>query len=137
MTQHELLAQEWTTLQNNHEWHERSALLIKLVAVVLCAVAWVAESRPALAGALVLLLWFQEAILKTWQARLADRLMLIEAAFQHTAPDSDAPFQLHLQWQAQRPGLAGLLADYGRNALRPTVAFPYVVLLGLVLALAY
>ncbi|MBB1077338.1 hypothetical protein HUU62_23305 [Rhodoferax sp. 4810] len=136
MTQHDLLAQEWTTLQNNHEWHERSALLIKLVSVVLCAMAWAVELRPWLVGALVGMLWLQEAILKTWQARLADRLMLIEAAFQHTAPDSDAPFQLHSQWQAQRPGLAGLLADYSRSALRPTVAFPYVVLLGLVLAVA-
>ena len=136
MTQHELLAQEWTTLQNNHEWHERSALLIKLAAVALCAGAWVAELRPWLPSALTVLLWLQEAILKTWQTRLADRLMAIEASFQRTTSGGDAPFQLHSQWQARRPGPAGLLADYSRSALRPTVAFPYAILLGLVVALA-
>jgi len=137
MNQHELLAQEWTTLQNNHEWHERSALLIKLAAVALCAGTWVAELRPWLPGALTVLLWLQEAILKTWQTRLADRLMAIEATFQRTASGGDAPFQLHSQWQARRPGLAGLLAGYGRSALRPTVAFPYALLLVLILAPAF
>ena len=137
MTQHNLLAQEWTTLQNHHEGYERSALLIKLVAVALCAMAWVVDLRPWLIGALVGMLWLQEAILKTWQARLADRLVLVEAAFQGTVPGNIAPFQLHSQWQAQRPGLWGLLADYGQSALRPTVAFPYAVLLVLVVAAAY
>ena len=120
----EQLAQEWTTLQNNHESHERSALAVKLVAVVLSALAWVLGLDPVVLYALLLILWFQEAVLKTWQNRLAVRLMGIEAVFKRTPQSVDAPFQLHSQWLAQRPGLVGLLVEDMRSASRPTVAFP-------------
>ena len=43
--------------------------------------------------------------------------------------ETGLPFQLHTQWLAARPGAAGLLRDYISNALRPTVAYPYVVLI--------
>jgi len=129
----EQLSQEWTTLQNNHESHERSALWIKLVAVVLSALAWVAGLVPEVLAALVLMLWCQEAVLKTWQNRLADRLVGIEAMFRGEAEGVVQPFQLHSRWLAQRPGLKGLLLDYARSAIRPTVAFPYVALLLLTL----
>ena len=43
-----------------------------------------------------------------------------------------APFQLHSQWQAQRTNSLGLLREYALNACRPTVAYPYaVIVLGL------
>jgi len=122
------LAQEWTTLQNNHEAQERNALWLKLVAVLVVAGTWMMDLVPLLGAALVLVLWLQEAILKTWQHRLAERLLVIEAMFTQGPQCTDAPFQLHSQWQAQRPGLSGLLAEYGRSALRPTVAYPYAVL---------
>ena len=125
----EHLAQEWTILQNNHESYERSALLIKLVAAALSALAWVSGLVPEVLAALVLMLWCQEAVLKTWQNRLAERLVGIEAMFRGDAEGVVQPFQLHSQWLAQRPGLKGLLLDYARSAIRPTVAFPYVALL--------
>lgn len=125
------MAQEWATLQNNHEAQERNALAIKLLAVLLVATSWVTGLELLLAASLVAVLWLQEAILKTWQGRLAERLLLIEAALERGPQDAQAPFQLHQQWLAQRPHLTGLLAEYGRSALRPTVAYPYVVLLAL------
>ena len=131
MAMHAQLAQEWTTLQNNHESHERSALLIKLVTVALFALA---ALDPLEMAALVLLLWLQEAVLKTWQGRLADRLVHVESLLAGTGHGPMQAYQLHSLWQAQRPDLGGLLAQYGRSALRPTVAFPYAPLL-LVLAL--
>lgn len=127
------LAQEWTTLQNNHEAYERSALALKLAATLLTAAAWVYGLDPLALGALVLILWVQEAVLKTWQNRLVTRLVDIEAMFRPGSRGGDEPFQLHSQWLATRPGLMGLLADYARSALRPTVAFPYAALLLLVL----
>ncbi|MDD2881972.1 MAG: hypothetical protein PHQ58_16210 [Rhodoferax sp.] len=130
------LAQEWTTLQNNHEAYERSALALKLVATLLTAAAWVYGLDPLALGALVLILWAQEAVLKTWQNRLVTRLVDIEAMFRRGAQGGDEPFQLHSQWLATRPGLMGLLADYARSALRPTVAWPYAALL-LLLLLVY
>ena len=126
----EQLAQEWTTLQNNHEAYERSALLIKLAAVALVAIA---ALDPLVVAVLVLVLWLQEAVLKTWQGRLAERLITLEVALKgENQKNSEPAFQLHSQWRARRPGLAGLLTQYGRSALRPTVAFPYALLLLLV-----
>jgi hypothetical protein len=122
------LSQEWATLQNNHEAQERNALWLKLAAILLVAGSWMTGLEPLLAAVLVLVLWLQEAILKTWQHRLAERLLVIEAMFTHGPQGTDAPFQLHSQWLAQRPGLSGLLAEYGRSALRPTVAYPYALL---------
>jgi hypothetical protein len=129
MEMKEQLAQEWTTLQDNHESHERSALLIKLLAVALFATAMLTGLDALVLDALTLILWFQEAILKTWQSRLAQRLLDIEAMLRRTPQEVDLAFQLHSQWQVQRPGLSGLLTEYGRSALRPTVAFPYAVLI--------
>jgi hypothetical protein len=135
MAINEQLAQEWTSLQNNHEAHERSALAVKLAAVLLSGGAWLLGLDPVVLCALLLILWFQEAILKTWQARLAARLIGIEAVFKRGPQSGDEPFQLHSQWLAQRPGLAGLLLEYARSASRPTVAFPYAVLLILAIIL--
>jgi hypothetical protein len=123
---HAQLAQEWTTLQNNHESHERSALVIKLVAVALFALA---ALDPLEMAALVLLLWLQEAVLKTWQSRLADRLVHVETLLAGTGNGAMQACQLHSPWRAQRPDMAGLLTQYGRSAMRPTVAFPYAPLL--------
>jgi hypothetical protein len=104
-------------------------LATKLIAVMLFAGAWLAGLDPLVVCALVLILWFQEAILKTWQKRLAARLIGIEAAFKLGPQGADKPFQLHSEWLAQRPGLTGLLIEYGHSAIRPTVAFPYAALL--------
>ncbi len=116
------LGAEWVALQQDHERYEASALLVKLVAVVLATLG-IALSWPALAAILPLpVLWLQEGILRTSQSRLGERLLRIESGA------SDA-YRLHTEWQAGRPGVVGLVAEYVRNALRPTVAFPYAVLL--------
>jgi hypothetical protein len=121
---------EWTTLQKQHEAYERSALLVKLLAVVLVAVgSWLTPTAPAVVAVLVLLLWAQEAIMKTWQARLGARLLVVEAALGGQTSNEARPFQLHTQWQAARAGTVGMLLEYAKSALWPTVAFPYAVLL--------
>ncbi len=126
---HDKLAQEWITLQDNHEAYERSALFIKLLAVGLAALgAWFGLDRATMVMVL-LILWCQEAVLKTWQSRLADRLVLIERAFAPENPAGCAPFQLHAEFLSQRAGLSRQVMAYACSARRPTVAFPYVVLL--------
>lgn len=124
------LGREWTTLQDNYEQYERSSLLIKLSGVAL----FIACAALALDGLLVLLLlailWLQEAILRTSQSRLGERILRIERLLRDTAQPAPPACQLHSEWLVARPGLAGLLREYGRNMLRPTVAMPYVVLMG-------
>lgn len=121
------LGQEWVTLQNNHEHYERGALALKVVTVVF-AFALLAVNLPAMVVALVVAaLWLQEGIYRTSQSRLGQRLLVLEKLIKKD--ERGVPFQLHSDWQAARPGIGGLLREYLGNALRPTVAYPYVVLI--------
>jgi hypothetical protein len=122
------LAQEWQTLQNNHEQHEKSALLIKLTCLVLCVAGWVAGVSLVALAILVVLCWGQEAIFKTYQARLAERLLHVESLLRESQPSS-VVMQLHSEWSARRPGAVSLIAGYAVSACRPTVAYPYVPIL--------
>jgi hypothetical protein len=126
------LGQEWTTLQTHYERYENGALLIKLLAVLLFAVGFALALHELLIGALLLVLWLQEGIYRTSQSRLGVRILRIE---QGIISGENPAFQLHSEWLASRPGLVGLLAEYGRSALRPTVAFPYAVLLLMIVML--
>ena len=56
-----------------------------------------------------------------------ERLLVIERAID--AGDPAGAFALHSRWQAQRRGVLGLVREYLTSAIRPTVVFPYLVLL--------
>ena len=122
------LHQEWLALQSQHERYEGLALGVKLLAFA----ALVVVPDNTLAVALLALLWLQEAVLKTFQGRLGERLLVVEAGLRS---DGAVPaMQLHSDWQASRPRGAGLVAQYLKSALRPTVALPYPLLMLLVFA---
>jgi hypothetical protein len=128
MDNHNSLTQEWQTLQGNHEQHERNALLIKLTCLAL-GVAGLATHVPfGWLAAAVILLWGQEGIIKTYQSRLADRLLVVESLLREAQPSRHA-MQLHTDWSKNRPGSAGLITSYAISACRPTVAFPYLPIL--------
>jgi len=128
------LSDEWAVLQGNHEQHERNGLLIKLAAVALLVVGPALGLDALAIIALLMVLWLQEAILRTFQARLGERILRIERLLREDTTHTGLPCQLHTEWLASRPGTTGLLAQYGKNMLRPTVAFPYAVLVLLSLA---
>jgi len=44
-----------------------------------------------------------------------------------------APFQFYTQWEMNRPGMLGLTKEYFFNSLRPTVVYPYLVLILLII----
>lgn len=122
------LQQEWLALQAQHERYEGLALGVKLVAFA--AVVFVPDN--VLAVALLALLWLQEAVLKTFQARLGERLLVVEAGLKLGDGATVAAMQLHSDWLSRRPRGAGLVAQYLQSALRPTVALPYPLLMLLV-----
>lgn len=128
---HSALGHEWAILQDNHEQYEKSALSIKLGGVALL-VASLALGLDLLTILLLLLvMWIQETVTRTSQARVGERILRIE---QHIARGDAVPaHQLHTEWQAGRPKSGGLLAEYGKNMLRPTVAFPHAALIGVAL----
>ena len=123
------LSQEWQSLQVNHEQHERNALLIKLVCVALCIGGLAAHVSADWLALVVALLWVQEGIVKTYQSRLTDRLLKVEAMLLAPAAPAPAAMQLHTEWMASRPGALALIAGYAASACRPTVAFPYAPLM--------
>lgn len=127
------LAQEWVTLQTQHEHYEQSALLIKLTGVVLAAAAWALSLSGWGVAALMAILWLQESIYRTSQSRLGERLLRVEQWLKGDSSSALAAFQLHSEWLAGRPGFVGLLAEYAASACRPTVAFPHAVLMVLAL----
>lgn len=130
------LGQEWMTLQNNHEQYERASLFVKLLAILLCALGFALALHEVVTILLLLVLWLQEGIFRTSQARLGARLLRIEQAIR----SGETPaFQLHSEWLAARPGSFSLIAEYAANSMRPTVAYPYLpllLLIGLLVALA-
>lgn len=130
------LQTEWSTLQQDHERHERCAVGIKVAAVALTAAAALFGFPFELAAPLIAIVWVIEAMLRTVQGRLGQRLLKVEALIADGASEY-AAFQLHTEWQATRPGAVGLLMEYAKSALKPTVAFPYplLIILSFVLSL--
>lgn len=126
-----MLAQEWTTLQTSHERYETGGLLIKLFSVALTMSGFALHLNLKLMLALVAVLWLQEGIYRTFQSRLGRRILRVEQLVKGEAEGDvpDGPFQLHSDWLASRPGAVGLIAEYARSAYRPTVAYPYAVLM--------
>lgn len=124
------LQQEWLALQGQHERYEGLALGVKLVAFAVTVLV----PDNTLAMLLLALLWLQEAVLKTFQARLGERLLAIEAGLRADASEGQGavPMQLHSDWLARRPRGLALVAQYLKSALRPTVALPYPLLIGLI-----
>ena len=120
--------QEWLSLQNQYEHYERGSLLIKLLCVLLFAVALVLRLNLIVAALFVWIFWLQEGIFRTYQARLGERILQVEAALADAQPTTLA-FQLHTAWLKNRRSGFALLMEYAKNAARPTVAFPYIVLL--------
>lgn len=129
------LQTEWATLQQDHERHERCAVGIKIAAVALTAGAALFGFPLELAAPLTAIVWVIEAMLRTVQGRLGKRLLKVETLIADGASEY-AACQLHTEWQATRPGAAGLLMEYATSALKPTVAFPHALLLLLQAALA-
>jgi len=122
------LGHEWATLQNNYEQYEKYSLLIKLVSIVIFVSCLALTLHMATAVAVMLILWTQEGIFRTYQSRLGERILRVEQLLRHASPQLAYACQLHTEWQAVRPGFGGLLAEYAKSMLRPTVAFPYVLL---------
>lgn len=118
--------QEWLQLQHSHDQMEQHALWLKTV----CLLTWltlvfIQESLLIQLGT-VLIFWYLESSWRTQQQRAADRLLALEQAM---LQQQDIACRWQTDWQQQRPGLLGLLAEYLHASLKPTVAVVYLFLL--------
>jgi len=123
--------QEWQILHAEHENYERYSLIIKLTAVTVCCISIIFDFSLVISVLLLLTVWLQEAIWKTFQSRLSKRLLLIERNIDIPPSENSnmRKFQLYTTWQDQRPSSKGLILEYLTNALRPTIMFPYATLI--------
>ncbi|MBT3203343.1 MAG: hypothetical protein HOM14_09305 [Gammaproteobacteria bacterium] len=121
------LQQQWITLHNNVEKSESLALILKMLAVLVLVAGLIAKLNVIDIVLLLLVLWLQEGIWKTFQSRTESHLLALEKA----SSDNDEKFGLsfYSEWNESRPGIKKLIFQYISNSLRPTVAYPYVVLL--------
>lgn len=131
------LAAEWAVLQIQYDSYEKFSLLIKLFAVALLAMAILSGQQSLVFPALLLILWLQDAIWKTFQSRIEARLLELEpylADREGPSASDHKAFQYNSLFAQNRPGIVGLVAQYLRQALRPTVAYPHLVLVCLAAA---
>lgn len=128
---HYLLSQEWRTLHQEHDRYDRYSLLIKLTAVLVCLLSLKLAIDIALSMMLISILWLQEGIWRTIQARATERLLAIEKMLEH--PENQPAMQFYSTWEAKRPGMIGLIKECLANTAQPAVAYPYVILLAIVI----
>ncbi|MBU3019930.1 hypothetical protein KO519_19840 [Paraglaciecola agarilytica] len=133
------LRQEWNVLQNQYDDYEKFAAIIKLVCIALVVSIFCFSEAHLLSIAVVLLLWLQEAMWKTFQGRIEARLLVVETLLSQPSgtEQSDAAMQFNRNWLAQRPSVVGLLIEYAKSALRPTVALHYILLLLVILTACF
>jgi len=126
------LANEWSLLQNQFDSYEKYSLLIKLVSVLILLVAYITHHLHFFVFLLLLVLWMQDAIWKTFQSRIEVRLLQLEeylSGDQSLDRTDQKAYQFNSQYVESRPGIVGLVNEYRRQAMRPTVAYPHIVLL--------
>ncbi len=130
--QSSVFANEWTVLQNQFDSYEKFSLLIKLVNIVILSGSFWLGSLSIYTLFILLILWLQDAIWKTFQSRIEARLLVLEeqlACEGLAETHQKRAYQFNRQFLASRPGLFGLILVYLRQALKPTVAYPHILLL--------
>jgi len=126
------LAEEWSLLQKQFDSYEKHSLLIKLFSIGILAASYFTDHLSVFILCLLLILWLQDAIWKTFQSRLDVRLLQLEA-WLASEGDLENPagqaFQFNSLYLQNRPSSIGLIKEYFGQALRPTIAFPHLLLI--------
>ena len=123
--------EEWCLLQNQFDSYENHSLLIKLTSIVVATASCITDYAGMLTALIVIILWGQDAIWKTFQSRVESRLLLVERSI---GDGSDQrPFQFNSRYQQHRLSGMSLVREYLDQAIRPTIAFPHLVLLPVLL----
>lgn len=119
---------EWAILHGDIEKYERFSLIIKLFSVLIFALSVAFSINTLIAVSTMLILWLQDGIWKTFQNRLEARILIIEKGIESHANENNLAFQLYSEWQQKRSGILNLIKEYLFSSLKPTVAYPYIVL---------
>ena len=122
---------EWCLRENQFESYEKHALYIKLSSILMLFVSEALNIHTALVFLILMILWLQDAIWKTFQSRLEPRLLQIEKSIKKGAPDN--AFQFNTEYQLVETSGLLKIKEYAKQAVRPTIAFPHVILVIIVI----
>lgn len=118
---------EWCLLQDQFDSYEKHSLYIKLLSVTVLLIVEMSDAISFFAVLLLLVLWLQDAIWKTFQSRIEVRLLQLEKCISEESGKS--AFQFNSEFHKVRLRGLSLINEYIRQSIRPTVAFPHVVLI--------
>lgn len=121
------LTTEWCLLQNQFDSYEKHSLYIKLLSVIVLLVAGISGHIDLFILLLLFVLWLQDAIWKTFQSRIESRLLQIEKSISENI--EECAFQYNSEYHKVRLNGISLINVYSRQSVRPTVAFPHIVLI--------
>ena len=136
------LQREWVTLQTQFDSDKKCSLAIKLFSILICCILVFALDAALWPLLVVAILWLQDGIWKTFQNRIGQHLEVVEQAIQETPHHvtdhtSQLGMQFNIPWNQSRPDATGLVSEYIKQSLKPTVAYPHVILMALVIGQLY
>ena len=118
---------EWCLLQNQFDSYEKHSLYIKLVSIIVLLSAEISNVMSIFVVLVLMVLWLQDAIWKTFQSRIEPRLLQIEKYISEESEES--AFQFNSEYHSIRLSGLSLINEYVHQSIRPTVAFPHIVLI--------
>lgn len=126
---------EWAIIHADIEKYEKFSLIIKLSSIMVSMISIAYLVAVWITVGLVFILWLQDGIWKTFQKRLESRIIFLESRIKQDTDTNNEAFQFYSQWESKRQGVVGLIKEYILNSVKPTVAYPYVILLIMVLVI--
>ena len=126
MNKNELMT-EWCLLQNQFDSYEKHSLYIKLVSIMVLLSAEISGVIGIPIIFILLVLWGQDAIWKTFQSRIEPRLLQLEKSIADDSSENSCQF--NTEYNKVSLGGIALIIEYARQSIRPTIAFPHVVLI--------
>ncbi|MAZ71108.1 hypothetical protein [Porticoccus sp.] len=118
---------EWCLLQNQFESYEKHSLYIKLSSILMLFLSEIFSVSMTSTFLILLVLWLQDAIWKTFQSRIEPRLLKIEKNIREKTEGNE--FQFNKEYQLVETSSLSKILEYAKQAIRPTVAFPHIVLM--------
>jgi len=122
---------EWCLLQNQFDSYEKHSLYIKLVSILVLLSAEISGVISISIALILIVLWLQDAIWKTFQARIEPRLFQIEKYLSEECNESTCQF--NSEYNRVRLSGVALIIEYACQSIRPTVAFPHLILILIIL----
>ena len=122
---------EWCLLQNQFESYEKHSLYIKLASILVLCFFELLSANAVSIFFILLVLWLQDSIWKTFQSRLEPRLLQLEKIIREESEGYE--FQFNSEYQNAENSTGAKILEYVRQAIRPTIAFPHVALIAILI----